>query len=292
MAGGDKKSGYKRNGDKKSGKNYSDREYFSREYFNREYLGRYGKYYDDRDESEEHADSELVRWLKDLFSPGKVCSLCGKDAGYRGTSYGWVNLCESCASTLAMECCPECTALYFPGIGHECAHLGSNMTVFAPYDGVVRSKIRRLKYSDNSGLAEILGALAVAAWCRHDWQADVIVPVPLYESRLKSRGFNQSMLLALIVGESLGLPVEEQALVRTRYTAAQHNLGLEARRQNVSGAFAPGTGIAAVRGKRVILLDDIITTGATMQSCADVLRDAGVAEVYCLAVAGSGRHNF
>ncbi len=288
MAGG----GDKKNRKYYFGRNYLDRNYLKKDYADRNYSERHGKYYDEYDEPEGHVDSELVRWLKDVLSPGKICSLCGRDAGHRGFSSGWVNLCGMCASTLALECCPECTAFYAPEVGHECMHLGSNMTAFAPYDGIIRLKLRQLKYSDNAGLAEIMGTLAVAAWRKRGWQADVIVPVPLYESRLKSRGFNQSMLLALIAGERLRLPIEEQALVRTRHTAAQHNLGAEARRRNVQGAFAPGAGIAAVRGKRVILLDDIITTGATMQGCADVLRTAGAAEIYCLAVAGSGRHNF
>jgi ComF family protein len=112
---------------------------------------------------------------------------------------------------------------------------------------------------------------------------DVIVPVPLHPARLRRRGYNQAALLARELGRRVGLPVEERALQRVRATRSQMRLSAADRRRNVQGAFRCADG--RVRGRRVLLLDDVCTTGATLEACADALRAGGAESVWALTLA-------
>jgi len=111
--------------------------------------------------------------------------------------------------------------------------------------------------------------------------ADLLAPVPLHPKRIKKRGFNQSLLLARAFP---GAPVAREAVVRTRHTAPQVGLNPKQRQDNVKGAFAV-TDPALVKGKHVLLVDDLYTTGATVKECARVLRRAGARRVEVLTVA-------
>ena len=113
---------------------------------------------------------------------------------------------------------------------------------------------------------------------------DVLVPVPLHSRRLRERGYNQSALLAAEVGKRNGLPVVTDSLVRLRHTKAQvKTAGAEERQRNLAGAF--GCRNAKLGGRRVLVVDDVCTTGATLNSCAIALRAAGAASVWGLALA-------
>ena len=116
--------------------------------------------------------------------------------------------------------------------------------------------------------------------------ADVLVPVPLHRLRLLQRRFNQSALLAKGLSRATGVPAEVVALQRTRRTAAQVGLPQEARQENVAQAFGVSrSGLKALQGKKVVLIDDVITTGATANACASALLNAGANRVDVLAVA-------
>ena len=115
--------------------------------------------------------------------------------------------------------------------------------------------------------------------------ADVIVPVPLYRSRLWSRRFNQSAMLAQEVGKLAGVPVDCFLLARVKRTQAQVGLTAAQRRKNVAGAFRLTAAKGALREKRIVVVDDVITTGATAEACARVLKRAGAARVDILALA-------
>jgi ComF family protein len=122
--------------------------------------------------------------------------------------------------------------------------------------------------------------------------ADVIIPVPLHWRRLWMRRYNQAAVLATRLAAETGLPLDLTALRRTRYTTSQARLSGAERRENLTTAFAPTRGGARrIQGKRVLLVDDVITTSATMEACTNALKDAGAAEVDCLALALAVPHD-
>jgi ComF family protein len=152
------------------------------------------------------------------------------------------------------------------------------------FEGLVRRAVHQLKYGHFKALAAPLGRLLGEYLETEPVAADVLVPVPLHSRRLRDRGYNQSALLAAEVGRRNGLPVVTDSLVRLRYTKAQVKTADAGERQrNLAGAF--GCRDAKLAGKRVLLVDDVCTTGATLNSCAIALREAGAASVWGLALA-------
>lgn len=151
---------------------------------------------------------------------------------------------------------------------------------------VARELIHALKYRDRLDAARLMGRMMTTAGTALLAEADVIVPVPLYRRRLWQRRFNQSALLGSAISGASGVPVIADGLVRTRATRAQVGLSNRDRRRNVRGAFvvAPGSQ-QRLAGARVVLIDDVITTGATVGACTQALLDAGAADVDVLAFA-------
>jgi ComF family protein len=148
------------------------------------------------------------------------------------------------------------------------------------FQGTARALVHGLKFRGQLPLARTLGAeLAGAVRARGPVSAELIVPVPLHRRRLRERGFNQSSELARVVGAELGLPVSSPGVVvRQRRTVPQTELeGAGARQRNVSGAFRVDP--EAVAGRRVALLDDVMTTGATAYELARAVRAAGTVGV-------------
>jgi ComF family protein len=152
----------------------------------------------------------------------------------------------------------------------------------AAYAGGVREAIHALKFGSRRSLVRPLGDLIVEQCGGEIAGGAALVPVPLARGRERERGFNQALLLAERVGERLGVRVRSHWLLRMRATAAQSDLSAAQRRSNVAGAFAA---MRAVRGHDVVLVDDVITTGATVGECARALRAAGARRVGVLAVA-------
>jgi len=148
------------------------------------------------------------------------------------------------------------------------------------YDGPLRNIIHAFKYDGRRSLAKPLAALMRERYARVLAGADVVVPVPLHPSRRRSRGFNQAEDLA----RHLGLPVV-LALKRVKATAAQAELSATERASNVTDAFAVTQAAAGLREHVVILVDDVTTTGATLEGCANVLRDRAGCEVRTVAAA-------
>jgi ComF family protein len=156
----------------------------------------------------------------------------------------------------------------------------------ARYSDTMRELIQSFKYRDrHEGLA------LFARWLQRAGaellaDADLIVPVPLYASRLWWRRFNQSAMLATRLGRLAGIAVDCFVLKRVRRTTSQVGLSAEQRRRNVAGAFRVGPNLApSLKGKNLVLIDDVITTGATAEACARVLRRAKAARVDVLALA-------
>jgi ComF family protein len=150
------------------------------------------------------------------------------------------------------------------------------------YGGPIADALLRLKYAGRSDLAVPLGALLADAALAYAGLIDRVVPLPLHPSRLRERGYNQSALLARCVASALGIPLDVHCLHRVRRTRDQAGLPREGRADNVRAAFV-GT---RCRGRaRVLLIDDVRTTGATLAAGARALLDAGCDEVSTLALA-------
>jgi ComF family protein len=160
----------------------------------------------------------------------------------------------------------------------------------AAFTGVVRDGLHDLKYKGERRLAEPFGAAVAQRWARVGLGADVVVPVPVHADRERQRGYDQAALIAEVAARELRLPVV-RALERRRATIAQFELGRDRRATNVAGAFGVragqdgGVGRAVVVGRWVLLVDDVVTTGATLAACGTALRDAGAVAVSAIAVA-------
>jgi len=151
------------------------------------------------------------------------------------------------------------------------------------FEGVLRKAVHQLKYSGRTAMAGPLGDLMTAYWMQNPMPADVVVPVPLHAARLRERGYNQAALLAREMAGRVGLVVDEQTLIRQRATAPQVELNARQRKENVRDAFrCSGNGLA---GKQVLLVDDVCTTGATLDACAVALYEGGARGVQALTLA-------
>jgi ComF family protein len=154
---------------------------------------------------------------------------------------------------------------------------------WAIYGGPVRQAIHGLKYKRNIALGEILSRRLITVLAQTAWGVNMVIPVPLGIARLAERGYNQASLLARPVALGLGIPFCPQGLSRARETRSQVDLNSSERRVNVAGAFQARPGL--IRGKSVLLVDDVATTGATLDACASALVAGGAASVYALTLA-------
>ncbi len=150
------------------------------------------------------------------------------------------------------------------------------------FAGPVREAIHSLKYANGRALAVPLAGYMVEAWRRADLPADCIVPVPLHASRRAERGYNQSALLARVLGPAVGVPVDEKLVTRRKATRQQALLNAAERRENVRDAFICRGGVV---GKQIVLVDDVCTTGSTLEACGAALRAAGATSVWALTLA-------
>jgi ComF family protein len=155
----------------------------------------------------------------------------------------------------------------------------------ATFSGSVRAAIHSLKYKGQRRLAEPLGDALASRWRRAGLGADTVTWVPVHAERERERGFDQAELLAVVVGQRLGLPVV-RCLERAASTRAMHALDRGERTRNVSGAFALASDAAqGLPGRWPLIVDDVVTTGATLSGCAGMLASAGTIAVSGLAIA-------
>ena len=206
-------------------------------------------------------------------------------------------LCPSCRDRLAPRLggfCPRCGAMgqdaaAAPGLCLDCRLDGRPWDGFAfhgRYEGLLRELVLGFKFHGRLGQGRLLAGFLAAAWRRAaarggpgcpDGTPDLLVPTPLHPRRLAWRGFNQSLELARLLGREIGAPLAPQALARLRDTVPQSSLPGRERRTNLTGAFAADP--AQVAGRRVLLIDDVMTTGATVETAAQALRRAGAVRV-------------
>ncbi len=221
-----------------------------------------------------------------------TCASCGGATADPGA------FCPACWSGLRLIDEPFCDRLGIPfavdlGVGPMLSPRAiAQPPVFARaraavlYDEVARHLVHRLKYEDRLDLARPLSRMMAAAGRPLIAGADCVVPVPLHRWRLWRRRFNQAMLLARPIAEAANLPLVPQALIRTRATRPQVGLSRASRAENVTGAFRVPPGAAhLVAGRRVLLIDDVTTTGATGNAAARALIRGGAASVEFLTFA-------
>lgn len=212
----------------------------------------------------------------DLLFPPR-CALCDR---------GGVLLCDDCANTLPPADGDRCERCWMPvARATVCRHCYQRPPAFASIraafvmDGPARRLAHELKYEGLTSLAEPMAALI--ATCSNATEADIVVPVPLHRARERSRGYNQAAELAKHLSAALQLPYEARATRRTRDTAPlARTMHRDERRAIVAGAF--GADRRRVEGRRVLLVDDVVTTGATLDACASALREAGASSVRCV----------
>lgn len=217
----------------------------------------------------------LTHRLLDLALPA-TCPGCGREGD---------PICRACRPALEVRL--ERAAGAPIGLPAELPAPLVQLDWVAPFAGAVRAALHALKYSGERRLAGPLGEAAAERWRRAGAGGDLIVPVPVHAERARQRGYDQAALLAEVVGARLGLPTAS-ILERHRRTIAQFDLDRSHRGSNVSGAFRlrPGTTAqATVRGRWVVLVDDVTTTGATLAACAEALVAEGALAVSGLTVA-------
>jgi len=219
--------------------------------------------------------------LATLFFP-PACPLC-----YRNFPRTWKEpFCRDCLAgfqPLPDARCPRC-ALPYRGCssgGHLCGRCNQKIPPFTRvhavglYDLSLRQALHQFKFHNRVGLDRPLGQL-LRRQLSNDDRLDLIVPVPLNLKRLRQRSYNQALLLAREIGRDLGVPVEINLLVRGQDTESQRNFSAAAREKNMRGAFQLQK---PLNGEKILLVDDVMTTGATVSACSQELLRGGAGEV-------------
>lgn len=214
------------------------------------------------------------------------CPVCRISLGPGGP-----RICSDCWSSLDVIEAAHCRRCGCPGefAGPTCPNCKdksfyfSRLRSLAPFSEDMQHLIHGIKYQNRTSLAEILGR-RLGQLLEGEMAVDLVVPVPLHASRKRERGYNQSALLGTFVAAVLGVPLAGRHLRRDRATPSQTSLDLDHRATNVAGAFEVHRP-AGIRNQRLLLVDDVVTTGATANACADALLNAGAGEICVAALA-------
>ena len=223
----------------------------------------------------------VIEAVKDLFFP-RHCVGCGSEGEF---------ICSSCQKTISRIFAPVCPLCGRPQSGgvlcSSCIDWNAAIDgVRSPFRfaGVIRDAVHRLKYNNLRDISGLLSEFMARYLEKYPLNFDILVPVPLHPKRLKERGYNQSALLAAKLSELTGAPLVEGSLERTKNSIPQVKTESAAeRRANVQGIFKMET--SALRGKNVLLIDDVCTSGATLNECATALKQGGSASVWGLTLA-------
>lgn len=207
----------------------------------------------------------------------RFCPKCLSEVEVLHSSY-----CLSCGNPISASkrLCPDCANRHL---------ICNDMASWAVFEGKLRTAIHDMKYKNDLGLGDYFSTFLIDLLRERKWEVDIVLPVPISKPRKKDRGYNQSELLSLPVASFFNLPHSNSALQRIKATESQIRLGASERFLNMEGAFYGNP--ATLKGKRVLVIDDIITTGATMEQCAKALFTAGAEKVYGLSIAKTRRDN-
>lgn len=228
----------------------------------------------------------MAQSLNEVFYP-RTCVHCG-DA-VEGSDYQF--LCRQCSREVFLSRPPTCTTCGYPFFGmligpRTCPHCAELNPVFEQgktlflAKGPARSLIHELKYKSGFYVLEDVKVMIEQAPYYRDYFAGAtLVPVPLHVAKYRQRGFNQSCVIAELLVAVTEAQDLQNMLIRTVYTQTQTRLSRAARHQNVKNAFALTPDAVVIPNQTYILVDDVFTTGSTLNACAAVLRDAGVTRI-------------
>lgn len=229
----------------------------------------------------------MIRFVLDLLYPVRPkCNICGR--------IGAGAVCDICMASLdylqgvtCLHCGKQLNENYNYSICPDCItgifHYDRAYSCFE-YSGIGKELIYKLKYGGKTQLAKVISALMEERLRNEGLAIDAIVPVPIHENKLKERGFNQSYLIAQELGGRLGKPIID-CLERTKETKEQYNLDRTQRYLNINGAFSVKLSYNIGKYKNILLVDDIYTTGSTVNECSKVLKDFGAEAVYVITAA-------
>jgi ComF family protein len=213
-----------------------------------------------------------------LFPP--VCGGCEK------TGFRWCGECQQRVQVLSGTVCDVCgLPQNASGVCDACRADRPRfhaLRAWAVFEDPLRSVLHRLKYRRDVALGDAIAAHMVQYVTDLCWDIDMIIPIPLGRKRMKQRGYNQVGMIARPLALALDVQFAPKVLARRKETRSQVGLSKQERRENVHGAFQAGTG---VKGKTVLVLDDVSTTGSTLSSGAEALFSSGAKDVYALTVA-------
>ncbi len=238
----------------------------------------------------------LKKALLDLIFPPR-CPLCDGFIEDTSNAYEGTDFCTDCVESFKSIDTPHCTVCWVPMKGSEdknpiCGACMKKRPVYteaaAPflYEGLIADAVHQLKYAKKTHLAPSLGSFLASfaeGWITHK-SGMIAMPVPLHPKRLRERGFNQSLLLARRVAKDLKLELDYLSLRRIRHTSPQMTLGVRERHENVKEAFEV-VARDKCKGRTILLIDDVATTGTTLNECAKALKEAGASEIFCLTLA-------
>jgi len=240
----------------------------------------------------------ILAGIADIIFP-PCCVVCG-ELLQRHSSLALCKNCLQGISFIVSPLCPRC-GMPFPaeeGGDHLCGQCLLEEKPYAlarsvgRYEGTILTAIHKFKYHGKTGIGKALGGI-MADFASGIWEMgtfDLIIPVPLHIKRLRERGFNQAVILARALSNRFHVPLDFSSLKRTRFTPPQVGLGRKERLANVKGAFSITTP-RKIAGKKILLIDDVYTTGSTLVECSRVLLDANAEAVAILTAArATGEH--
>jgi len=233
---------------------------------------------------------KILNHFINFFFP-KVCSCCKRNlpANYNG------NICSECLNTLPKNVGLKCSTcdvqIQSQKHCYDCSHNKNYFDLIkAPYkyEKSVKVLIHNFKYSNRFFLAKNFSSAMVDVILENNWdkQTDIIIPVPLFITRKFLRGYNQAALIADEISKKTNIKYSDKILIRKFYTKAQFALNRKARQENLQQIFYINKKyIDKIKNKNILLVDDIVTTCATVNSCAKVLKQAGAKKVFVISIA-------
>lgn len=240
-------------------------------------------------------NSEVSEFLNLIFPEKNICFVCGE----HGRDIR-ENLCVICRGELVFidSSCSICGRGLEDELSEGDRMLRCSNCIVHPhyfkksisvlsYEGIIRNLIHNFKYSDHSHMHKMFGKLMVNTIRAHDFEyVDVVLPVPLYRDRLKKRGYNQAELLANFIGKNLDITVDTSTLTRHTHTSAQNKLNRADRAKNMEGVFGISNNFE-ISQKKILLVDDIYTTGSTVDQCSKVMLEHGADEIFVITLAAT-----